>query len=134
MTPEEKNDKELQRILSESRAMVALIFVFFILGAILCIASFIGESQTVDVQYVDAKIVNIALDTAHKSVIYVVDYEGTSYAISDIDAKYADYYDSGDSLPVEVTSYKNGYIRVLADIAAMQKKSKSSLGTASCTS
>ena len=115
MTQEEKKDKELQRTLGESRAMVVLIFVFLAIGAILGTVRAIGESQTIDVQYVDAEIVNIALDTAHKSVTYVVDYAGTSYAISDVDAKCADYYASGDSLPVEVTSYKNGYIRVLAD-------------------
>ena len=115
MTQEEKKDKELQRTLGESRAMVVLILLFLAIGAILGTAKAIGESQTVDVQYVDAEIVNIALNTARKSVTYVVDYEGTSYAISDVDAKYADYYASGDSLPVEVTSYKNGYIRVLVD-------------------
>ena len=115
MIPEEKNDKELQRILGESRAMVLLIAVFLIIGAILGTASLIGESQKVDVQYIDAEIVDIAVDTSCNSVTYVSDYEGTSYAIFGVDVKYADYYDSGDSLPIEVTSYKNGYIRVLVD-------------------
>lgn len=80
-----------------------------LLIAVLGTASLIGESQKVDVQYIDAEIVDIAVDTSCNSVTYVIDYEGTSYAISGVDVKYAGYYDFGDSLPIEITSYKNGY-------------------------
>lgn len=109
---------------------IIVIFLLAFLGAFLAkgVAKGINHCMITEVQQTVGEIVNIDYaPTNNKRVIYTVftvryakDEYVCSYLCSSALSDYANLYQKGDLLPIEVTKYKNGVTTVLVDTELME--------------
>mgnify|MGYP004637671965 CR=1 FL=1 len=106
--------KPLLTLVLPSIALVALLLV-------------IGQPVIQDVQSLEVEILEVEhcrSNGADRSIFTVEYPEGSRYTLPSVVATDVRTYHTGDSSPIEITSYTNGSTRVLVDTAAIREKSK----------